>query len=99
MSDNNSVNETIDTVETPVKKKRKPKAEALIKCKVLKGFCIKENEFIPLYTKNSEGKYVTHKIETRNGAIRHERTVNIVELNLDDMKAALRLKAIEIVDD
>ncbi len=93
--DNNSTNETIDT---PVKKTRKKKSEVLTKCKVLKGHCIKEGEFIPLYQKNSEGMYVTHRVETKSGSIRLERTVNEVNLNLADLKSSLKLKAVEVID-
>lgn len=76
----------------------KTTSESLTKCRVLKGHCIKEGEFIPVFKKNNEGLYITHKVETKSGAIRHERTVNTVELNLKDLKASLKLKAVEVID-
>ena len=96
--DNNSIDETIETEEVKAApKKRKRKVEILTECRVLKSFRLSEGPIVRRFNKNGDGKYFTHKIETKSGAIRHERTVNVVELNLDDMKAALRLKAVEVV--
>ena len=95
--DNNSIAETIETVETPVKKTRKKKVEILTECRVLKGYRLAEGPIVRKYNKNADGQYITHKVETKSGAIRNERTINIVNLNLDDMKAALKLKAVEVV--
>ena len=95
--DNNSINETIETVETPVKKTRKKKVEILTECRVLKGFRLSHGPVVRKFNKNADGQYITHKVETKSGAIRHERTINIISLNLDDMKEALKLKAVEVV--
>jgi len=93
--DNNSVDETI---ETP-KKKRAPrkKVEVLTECRVLKSFKLATGPAIRKFNRNADGQYITHKVETKAGAIRHERTINVIELNLDDMKVALKLKAVEVI--
>ena len=85
------------TKKATPKKAAPEKVEVLTECRVIKGFCLREGEFNALFSKNSEGQYVTHKVETKSGAIRHERTPNTIELNLDDLKAALKLKAVEVI--
>jgi len=96
--DNNSTNETIEGEEVKAQpKKRKKKVVILTECRVLRNFCIKEGEIIRKHNKNANGKYYTHKIELKSGKVRYERTINIVSLDLDDMKAALRLKAVEVI--
>ena len=98
MTEDNNPHGTIEGAEAKPKRKPRKKTEILTRCKVLKGYCLRDGEFTTLYNKNSEGHYITHKVETKSGAIRHERTVNVVELNLEDLKAALKLKAVEVVD-
>ena len=96
--DNNSTNETIEGEEVKAQpKKRKKKVVILTECRVLRSFCIKEGEIIRKYNRNANGQYFTHKVEMKSGKVRHERTINVIELNLDDMKAALRMKAVEVV--
>ena len=95
--DNNSTNETIEGEEVKAQPKKRKKKVVLTECRVLRNFCIKEGEIIRKYNRNANGQYFTHKVEMKSGKVRHERTINVIELNLDDMKEALRMKAVEVV--
>lgn len=61
------------------------------RCIVLRGFCLKEGEFHQKWKKNEQNQYVLHN-KTR------ERQPNIISLNDADMKKALKMKAIEVLD-
>ena len=63
----------------------------LNRCVVIRGFCIKKNEFHQKFKKNDQNQYVLHE-KTR------ERLPNIISLNDADMKKALKMKAIEVID-
>lgn len=61
------------------------------RCLVLRGFCLKEGEFHQKFKKNDQNQYVLHA-KTR------ERIPNVISLNDADMKKALKMKVIEVVD-
>jgi len=63
----------------------------LNKCLVLRGFCLVENKFHQKFRKNSQNQYILNP-KTR------ERLPNIIDLSDADMKKALKMKVIEVVD-
>ena len=61
------------------------------RCLVLKSFCLKKGKIHRKWKKNDQGMYVVN-------AKSNQRIQNVVSLNDADMKKALKLKAIEVVD-
>ena len=67
------------------------KAEKSNRCLVLRSFSLKENEIHRKWKKNDQGQYVAHK-ET------NQRIQNVISLNDSDMKKALKMEVIKVVD-
>ena len=83
--------ENIEGADKPKKKpdKKKPVKSSLNTCLVLRSFKLDDGPIIRAAKKNDQGQYILDSEGVK--------TPNVIELNDDDMKAAMKLKAVQLV--